>query len=73
MDASEEEMTQWAIWGDRDDIIDQLRDLEEHGLRQISISLDATCTSPDESRRRMERFARDVLPHVQDVRLAAAR
>lgn len=59
---TEDELIGSVLWGTADDLVDQLRALEQAGIRQVSISLDSPVTSPTEGRRRLEWFAREVLP-----------
>ncbi|MCS6802889.1 MAG: LLM class flavin-dependent oxidoreductase [Chloroflexota bacterium] len=60
--ATEEELLGAVLWGTASDLIEQLRELERVGIRQLSISLDSPVTPPEEGRRRLERFTREVLP-----------
>jgi alkanesulfonate monooxygenase SsuD/methylene tetrahydromethanopterin reductase-like flavin-dependent oxidoreductase (luciferase family) len=60
--ATEGDLIGSVLWGTADDLVDQLRELEQAGIRQVSISLDSPVTPPAEGRRRLERFAREVLP-----------
>ncbi len=51
------------IFGTRDEVIDQIRELERIGVKHISVSF-AFKSPIDVSRRRAERFTEEVLPHV---------
>ncbi|MCS7002171.1 MAG: LLM class flavin-dependent oxidoreductase, partial [Dehalococcoidia bacterium] len=53
------------IYGARDDVIEQLRDLERVGVRNLNIRVDSPITPPEEAKRRLIRFTEDVLPHLQ--------
>ena len=51
------------VFGTRDEVIDQIQELERIGVKHISVSF-AFKSPLDVSRRRAERFTEEVLPHV---------
>ncbi|MCS7001543.1 MAG: LLM class flavin-dependent oxidoreductase [Dehalococcoidia bacterium] len=61
-DLTDDEIEARAVWGTRDDVIDQLRALEAVGVRQLSISLDSPVLPVAEGRRRLLQFTEKVLP-----------
>ncbi|MFN8534098.1 MAG: LLM class flavin-dependent oxidoreductase [Dehalococcoidia bacterium] len=64
---SDDEMIASVLFGTADDIVEQVRELESYGIRQLSISLDSPVTPFAEGRRRLEKFTREVLPTVAVV------
>lgn len=51
-----------VLWGTRDDLIDQLRALEQAGVHQVTVSLDSPITPIAVGKQRLEQFAREVAP-----------
>ncbi|GIW07687.1 MAG: monooxygenase [Dehalococcoidia bacterium] len=68
--ASEDELMAAVLWGTADDLVDQLRALDGVGIHQVSISLDSPVTPFEEGRRRLERFAREVMPALDRAPVA---
>ncbi|MCL6649802.1 MAG: LLM class flavin-dependent oxidoreductase [Chloroflexi bacterium] len=60
-----------ALFGTADEVIDQLRELERLGIRQVTVGLGSYATPAAERRRRLIRLSKQVLPRVQHVRLAS--
>ncbi len=69
-DPVEDIIYQRGVFGAASDIVDQLRELEKAGIRQVSLGMGSYLTSSAERRRRLEQFTNEVLPHVQGVALA---
>ncbi|MCS6803010.1 MAG: LLM class flavin-dependent oxidoreductase [Chloroflexota bacterium] len=63
LDVPADELAGVAIFGTRDDVIDQIRALEAVGVRHLSVAFSFR-SSPEVSRERVERFTREVLPYV---------
>jgi alkanesulfonate monooxygenase SsuD/methylene tetrahydromethanopterin reductase-like flavin-dependent oxidoreductase (luciferase family) len=63
LEAPTEELAAVAIFGTRDDVIDQIRALDALGVHHLSVAFSFR-SSPEVSRARVERFTREVLPFV---------
>jgi alkanesulfonate monooxygenase SsuD/methylene tetrahydromethanopterin reductase-like flavin-dependent oxidoreductase (luciferase family) len=63
LDVPTEELAGIAIFGTREDVIDQIRALETLGVHHLSVAFSFR-SPPEVSRQRVERFTREVLPHV---------
>ncbi|GIW06642.1 MAG: monooxygenase [Dehalococcoidia bacterium] len=51
-----------GVFGTADDLVDQLREFEKIGIRQVSLGFGSYLTPTAERRRRLEQFTREVLP-----------